>query len=64
MNALKSAQTERKLKMRQQNFVYGTDVPSYLSMAKGDFPTHNNSEAFENLVKSKQNGLELRKSHF
>lgn len=64
MNAIKNAQTERMIKMRQQNFVYGTDQPSYLSMAKGDFPTHNNSEAFDNLLKSKLNGQELRKSHF
>jgi hypothetical protein len=50
--------------MRLQNFTYGSDVPNYTSMAKKDFPLHNNNEAAQNLQKSKLNGLELRKSHF
>jgi hypothetical protein len=50
--------------MRLQNFTYGSDVPNYTSMAKKDFPQHNNNEAAQNLQKSKLNGLELRKSHF
>jgi hypothetical protein len=33
-------------------------------MAKKDFPLHNNTDARDNLQKSKLNGLELRKSHF
>ena len=50
--------------MRAQNFTYGQDVPNYQSMAKKDFPLHNNTEALSNLQKQKLNGLELRKSHF
>lgn len=50
--------------MRQQNFSYGKDAPSYVSVAKKDFPMHNSSEAMDNLARSKLNGVELRKSHF
>jgi hypothetical protein len=50
--------------MRQQNFSYGKDVPTYVSVSKNDFPTHNSNEAIENLARSKLNGVELRKSHF
>ena len=50
--------------MRQQNFSYGKDAPSYVSVAKKDFPVHNSSEAMDNLARSKLNGVELRKSHF
>jgi len=49
MHILKQAQTERKLKMRQQNFIYGQDVPTYQSMAKKDFPLHNNTDALQNM---------------
>jgi hypothetical protein len=38
MQQMKQAQTERKQKMRQQNIVYGQDVPTYQSIANKDFP--------------------------
>ena len=50
--------------MRTQNFIYGKDVPVYQSMAKKDFTQHDTQEAVKNLLQSKHNGTELRKSHF
>ena len=50
--------------MRNQNFSYGKDVPQYQSMAKKDFTKHDTNEAIKNLLQSKVNGTELRKSHF
>ena len=38
LDMIKNAQSERQLKMRQQNFSYGKDQTNYLSMAKKDFP--------------------------
>ena len=50
--------------MRTQHFIYGQDKPVYQSITKKDFKTHNTAEAITNLTQSKQNGKELRKSHF
>eukprot|EP00347_Sterkiella_histriomuscorum_P013343 403365079 len=60
----KQIQNERMQKMRTQNFTYGQDVPQYQSMAKKDFQAHNTKDAVKNLQVSKENGKELRKSHF
>ena len=50
--------------MRTQHYIYGKDKPVYQSVAKKDFTQHNTNEAFKNLSVQKENGKELRKSHF